>query len=168
MKFISDANLSIHKEEFERMKHRRAIFEKSYGVELKTVRDAYRSHIPLYEREETVELITNIILHDVFFSSFGFSGHVSVPVRKRYGSEASFLYELYECAKAADGGFLMIFSNENGKIEFCAGREYKRQVERNMPCLALDLEEHAYFYDYLFERDSYIKSALSQLDLSKI
>ena len=34
--------------------------------------------------------------------------------------------------------------------------------------LAVDLCEHAYFYDYGFDKKSYLKAALSSLDLSKI
>ena len=168
MNFISETNKAIHKEELVRMKHRRAIFEKSYGGDFKTLRDIRRSRIPAYERDEISRLVTDITLHDIYFSSFGAVGCASERVRKRFGNEASFLYELYECARAADGGFLLVFSDGNGKIDYFAGRDHERWTSRGIPCLAIDIEEHAYFYDYFFERDSYIKSALSELNLSKI
>ena len=168
MKFISETNERIHKEELVRMKLRRSVFEKSYGREFKTLRDAIHARMPTGEREILRKLLTDILLHEIFFDSFGPSNRPSESVRRRYGSEASFLYELYESARCTDGGFLLIFGDERGKIDYYAGRDYIPLIERKMPCLALDLEEHSYFYDYLFERDSYIKAALCELNLSKI
>ena len=167
MNFISETNKEIHREELVRMKHRRAIFEKSYNSSFKTLRDVYRARIPRYEREALVKLVSDICLHEIFFSSFDARGGVSDTVKNKYGSEAAFLYELYECARNADGGFLLIFS-DGRRIDFYAGRDYLGLIEREMPILALDLEEHAYFYDCFFERDSYIKAALRELNISKI
>lgn len=168
MNFISESNERIHREELVRMKHRRSIFEKSYKAEFKTLRDVYRARIPAYERDVLARLVCDINLHDIFFSSFDMSGGRSDAVRRQFGSDAAFLYELYECARSAEGGFLLIFGGREEKINFYAGREYLSLTERKMPKLALDLEEHAYFYDYLFERDGYIKTALSGLNISKI
>ena len=168
MNFTSEANERIHKEELVRMKHRRSIFEKSYGREFKTLRDVDRARIPTYEREELYKLVSDIILHEIFFNSYDSPKKPSLTVCEKYGSEASLVYELYECARAAEGGFLLVFGYKNGNVNYYAGREYMQFIKRESPCLALDLEEHAYFYDYLFERDKYIKNALSELNLSKI
>ena len=168
MNFISEANKMIHKEELVRMKHKRSIFEKSYGMTFRTLHDVGRARMAITEREELARLLTKIILHEIYFSSFCRAGNVSERIRKQYGSEASFLYELYECTKEADGGFLLIFNDKVGRIDYCAGRDCGEYLRKRTPVLALDLEEHAYFYDYLFERDRYVSAALSELDLSKI
>ena len=85
MNFISETNKAIHKEEVVRMKHRRAIFEKSYGREIKTLKDIQRSRIPWHEKEEASRMVADIMLHDIFFSSFGSSGKPSELVKKRFG-----------------------------------------------------------------------------------
>ena len=167
MNFISERNKTLHTEELIRMKHRRAIFEKSYGARFKTAEDVNMARIPRRERDELFNLVMDIAYHEVYFSSFGNSGTVCGAVREQFGSEASFLYSLYECAMHSDGGFLLIF-NDRGKIEFSAGRDVSRAQTNKIPCLTVDLEEHAYFYDYFFERDRYLSAALSSLNLLKI
>ena len=37
---------------------------------------------------------------------------------------------------------------------------------RFLPKLAIDISEHAYFLDYRFEKDKYIRSAISNLNIS--
>ena len=168
MKFISDRNRDIHKGELMKMKHKRSIFEKSYHTTFNSVNDAFQKAVPQREREELYGLLCDIALHEIYFSSFLPHRGVSELIKKRYGSEAAFVYSLYECAREADGGFLLVFSDERGRVEFCAGRDYGALLRKRMPILALDREEHAYFLDYQFERESYIRAALSEFNISKI
>ena len=119
------------------------------------------------DKTEILELRSEIIAHELFFNSFAEPYKASKCVRRSHRSEASFLYELYEKAKHCDSGFLLIYK-EREHVKCYVGREYCEVILKNTPLLALDLYEHAYFYDYGFNKDRYIERALSVLDLGKL
>ena len=87
MRFISKTNEAMHKEELVRMKHRRSIFEKSYGATFRSIRDAERVRMPINEREELTRLLSEIILHEIFFSSFDSPGKISEKIRKKRAAD---------------------------------------------------------------------------------
>lgn len=169
MNFISDACKALHEDYLRTMKLRLSIFEKSYSkVAGKSLSEIERMRIPSGEREELIRLKAEILAHELYFSSFGASNERCERVCEHYGSEAAFLYRLFtECA-CVDGGFLLLYADSRGKPSFYAGRDYIGLLYRDTPMLAVDLCEHAYFCDYGFNRDSYVKAALSELKLSKI
>lgn len=168
MDFLSARNLRMHTEYLENLRCRFSIFEKSYnglaGGDLKSIA---RSHIPHTEKKAAISIKSEIILHEVYFSSFFESGSVSQNVKKKYGSEASFLYKLYDECLDKDG-FLIVFLNKSNEPEYYAGREYCELLMSVVPCLSIDLCEHAYFYDFGFDKKRYLQSALSALDLLKL
>ena len=169
MNFVSEANKSIHKEYLRQLKLSLSIFEKSYPwIRGKNIKEIARGRLKSDERDELIRLKGEILAHEIYFSSFGQS--TGAPsIRKEYGSEASFLYQLFcEAIKCRDGGFLLVYLDKRGTINLYAGEDYYKIFDEYVPCLAIDLCEHAFFYDYLFEREKYIKSAISRLDLSKI
>lgn len=169
MNFLSDANKSIHREYLRQLKLRMSIFEKSYPwIKGKNIREIARGRLKSDERDELIRIKAEVLAHEMYFSSFGES-HGAPSVRKEYGSEASFLYRLFcEAKECSEGGFLIVYIDKNKRINSYSGLEYYSVFDESRPCLALDLCEHAFFYDYLFEREKYIKSAISRFDLSKI
>ena len=168
MDFLSDRNRRMHAEYLENLGCKFSIFEKSYP-ELcdKDLRGILRCKIPRAERDLAFSLKCEIIAHQIYFSSFSESGEVSKIVKKKYGSEAAFLYMLYEKCNEAEG-FLFIYVNKSKEPDFYIGKEYGDILLKCKPCLAVDLFEHAYFYDYGFDKSSYLKQALSSLSLSKL
>lgn len=168
MKFISDTNLKMHKEYVRQNRLRLSIFEKSYPeLSGKDCSEILNVRIRKNEKQEAFELSAEIKAHEIYFSSFGSSCGVCAPIKKEYGSEAAFLYCLYE--KCIDReGFLYLYHDRNNQIRFFVGKDYKRVLINFKPILAVDLFEHAYFFDYGFDREGYIKSALSSLNLSKL
>ena len=165
MKFLSERNIRLHKDFLRLERLRFSIIEKSYpNIVGKDAREI--SKIRFNSRDEALDLICNIKCHEMFFSSFSDGRVPSDAVRKAYGSEAGFLYELYECARESREEFLLVYSN-GGKISYSTGSRLCF-LNGKRAALALDLCEHSYFLDYGFDRDEYIKSALSFLNISKL
>ena len=166
MRFISDTNRAYHEEYLRNQRLRLSIFEKSYpqivGKDYKALTGI---RLPKGEREELLKIKKDILSHEVFFSSFGVSNEKCEAVKKQYGSEASFLYLLFcECNKC-DGNFLYVYTDRTGGVRYTVdGGAF---VDFS-PVLAVDLCEHAYFYDYGFDRSKYLKAALSEINLLKI
>ena len=168
MKFLSERNLELHKEYLNNLMLRYRVFEKSYpellGADLKNILSA---KIKNSEKNEAFLLYGEILAHKLYFSSFGNQNAKNSSVSEQFGSEAQFLYELSLNAKKCSHGFLLLFKSKKG-IECYFGSEYHQYFLKNKPILALDLCEHAYFYDYGFDKNSYVINALSRLDLSVI
>ena len=168
MKCLTEQNLSLHKEYLRELKLRLAVLEKSFpSGNTETLKDVRRLPLNSEEREAWRRLKAEVLAHEIYFSSFGKSGTPSESVREKYGSEASFLYTLYEECMKAKGGFLFIWKSNRG-VEFFVTDEYSDLLERYTPILALDLCEHAYFNDYLYDKKAYIQASLRELDLSKL
>ena len=168
MKFLSERNYRMHQEYLGDLRCKFSIFEKTYcSLINKDLQGIAASDIPKNEKAAALDLRSEIVVHEVYFSSFDESGEVCENVKKKYGSEASFLYKLYEACLDQDG-FLVVYLNRYRQPDYYVGREYKNLVLKNKPLLALDLFEHSYFLDYGFDKKRYIQSALSSLSLSKL
>ncbi len=168
MNFVSESNIARHKEYLRELKLRMSIFEKSYpDMQGAALGGIMRARAARSERELALRLKAEINAHELYFSSFGNSGCRSEKVRSAYGSEAAFLYRLLCECREARGGFLFVFAEGRG-VDYYVGEEYARWLVGKSPILALDLCEHAYFMDYGFHRDDYLKAALSRLNLSKM
>lgn len=170
MQFISEANRQMHEDYLRRLKLEYSIYEKSYpGMLGKSLREIIKLRLPNQtEIESAVKKKCEISAHELYFSSFGNSNSASPKVKREYGSEAEFLYETLQKCMSADGGFLLIYRDYRGRIATYAGSEYQSVFLNYTPLLALDLCEHAYFYDYLFDKQGYVKSALSHIALERI
>ena len=168
MNFLSQTNLCIHKEYLRRLKLRFSIFEKSYP-ELVGKKASEILKLPLQksERDSAFRLKCEILAHEVYFSSFENSQVASAVVKQQFGSEAELLYRLYEEGIDSDG-FLLLYIGQRGRIEYYAGGDYFFVIEKCVPLLAVDLCEHAYFYDFLFDKRKYLQLALSNFALFRL
>lgn len=165
MKFLSDRAVELHKEYLRQERLKYSILEKSIPkIVGKGIREI--SGMRLKEKDEIINLKCNILCHELFFESFGKGFESSYAVRAKFRTEASFFYEVSESAKSARGDFLF-FCSSNGSVSVHIGEG--RLISRlKNPVLVIDLCEHAYFLDYGFERDAYVKTALAHLKLSKL
>ena len=107
-------------------------------------------------------------LHELYFNSFSERGRGCELLPNGYSSVADFQYKLLCAAKDefhyAD--FLTVLGNlRTGDVRFTVERDVMRYEK---PLVAIDLAEHAYFGDYGFCLEEYIKAAILHLDLSKI
>ncbi len=169
MDFISRTNYEMHREHLRTLKLRMSIFEKSYPETAgKTCRELLRLPIKRSEREEAAALKADILAHELYFSSYSSHNVPSVRVRDTYGSEANFIYQLSRAANDAEG-FLIVMTDRHGAVTFGVYKDpLSAFLSSNTPALALDLCEHAYFYDYFFDKAAYVKAALAALDFSKL
>ncbi len=165
MKFLSDKATALHKEYVENLTLRCTALEKSapeiIGMPLCEMRKRR-----FLNKGDIIKLRSEIVCHEIFFSSFGKRYQSSEAVRRKYGSESSFLYELYKSGIEGQGAFLAIFI-QRGEVNFKV-IECEDVILRCKPILLLDLCEHAYFLDYGFSKGEYLKNSLSCLNLGKL
>lgn len=169
MDFISRTNCDLHKEYLRTLKLQMSIFEKSYpGMTGKSCREILKLPIKRSEREEAAALKADILAHELYFSSFSSANIASPLLRDVYGSEAAFVYELSSAAMKSEG-FLFICYDKTGRIGWqSCSKPIEMFSSGLVPILALDLCEHAYFCDYFFDKERYVKAAVAHLDFSKI
>ena len=164
--FLSEENIALHKEYVRQKRLKYSILQSSFPKLCDAdVKELFGMRLSRRDRRDALALLPEIILHDVFFTSFCEEKYErSSLVASLYGSEAAYLNELYKLAKNSSVGFLIIGRG----ARFSAVTDYADALRYERPLLALDLCEHAYFLDYGFDRERYLVNALSQLDLKKI
>lgn len=167
--FLSEENISLHKEYFRVLKHRYSILEKSVDkLKGKELFELYELRLPKQILKEAIALKKEIYLHEVYFSSFISDGKIKNQntdrIKAQFGSWQNFVFEAYMYAKEQSGGFLILYEKKKSLVFSRSDEPYR------LPklILALDLCEHAYFLDYKFQRNDYIKSALMHWDGAKI
>ena len=168
MNFLSERSIELHKEYLNTIMLRYKIFEKSYP-ELygRDIEGIYKTRIPITEREEAGKLLSEIMAHRLFFSSFSSPNTNSARIKREYGSVAAFLYRICELCKDSRSGFLLVYEDK-GRLNLSCTEEYERIFRRKKVILTLDVCEHSYFLDYGFDKDRYVMNACRYLDLSKI
>ena len=164
--FLSEENISLHKEYVRQMRLRYSILESSIpSLSGAHVRDLYNLRLTKKDRNDALELLSDITLHDIYFSSFCEQKNVRCEtVASAYGSEPAFLNHLFALAKKTKFGFLIVDGNAGAHVV----TDFISAFSNTDPVLAIDLCEHAYFMDYQFDRDSYLVNCLSYLDLTKL
>ena len=169
MDFISQTNSELHREHLRTMKLQMSIFEKSYPeIVGKSCKEILKLPIKRSEREAAASLLADILAHELYFSSFSQTNAPSPAIRKAYGSEANFIYQLAQTAENSSG-FLFVLADRRGVSSFSVHTDpLSVFLSDSTLVLAVDLCEHAYFYDYFFDKVAYLRAALSHLDLSKI
>ena len=108
------------------------------------------------------DLDADIQSHVLYFSSFCRERMRCERIRKGYGSENAFVFELKEYAERQSACFLYIFPLH--RFPYVGFSASAKDIRRTVLCI--DLFEHAYFLDYGFDRSAYLTAALSHLDLS--
>ena len=165
--FLSAENIALHKEYLKTLRLRYSVLTKSApvlsGLDLT---DIYRRLTRSPLKDDALERLSEIRAHEIFFDSFSKKRVSCKSLRRQFGSEESFLYELIKAAKSARSGFLFVYSGSTVRYELVGDGEYR--FTKAFPVLAVDICEHAYFRDYGFDRVRYIESAISCLDLGKI
>ena len=116
--------------------------------------------------QELSAILFKIKAHELYFSSFSEEVKPSALVRKHYGSENTFVYEMKNAALMTEGGYLYAFSDSRGVPRFRCTERLDGRIFTDRPKLLVDLFEHAYFADYGFNYSLYLDGALSHIDLS--
>ena len=163
--FLSERAIGLHKEYIERCRLKLSILGKS-GYKVEQSYPELRRERLGDARTEILTLSREIYLHEIYFDSFAEGSSARPIFKSRFGSLAGFLYRLEREAMASEGGFLLVSRlGEEIMISHSSGIGDRF---RGTPILALDLYEHAYFLDYGFEKQAYIRGALSRLNTAKL
>ncbi len=166
--FLSEENVSLHFEYYRNVMYKLSIYQKSIPeADLSSISSLVKSDLNKQLKMEILPYLNSALLHKAYFESFT-SVFCSYPsVKKWYSSVESLLFEMYCEAKKDAKGFLCVFADKDGAPIF---RVVDENVRLTLPdaFLAVDLSEHAYFYDYGFRRDDYLRAALSHLDFSRL
>lgn len=168
-RFLSEENIALHKEYVRSKRLKYSIIESSLPhLAGKDVRDLYRMKLSVRDRQDAISLLSDVRLHEIFFSSFSRSDYPRSPaVQRQYGSEASFLNLLYKRCISQPYGFVLVYSSEH-RIEIDAVSDFERAFRVGTPVLAIDTCEHAYFIDYGFDKERYLLSMLPYLDIARL
>lgn len=171
MSFISENTYRLHKEYLNTLRLRYSILIKSVPQLFELGINDIKKHrgIKSDVKEEAISVLSQIMAHELYFSSFAAVGTRSQAIRAAYGSENSFLYSTMRSALSFGEGYCFIVKSQNGI--FALNTKSAKTVyldSRISPVLCIDLYEHAYFCDYGFKREEYLNVALSHLDLKRL
>ncbi len=167
--FLTNENIQMHKEHLKNLRLKYSILEKSIPALKDAIPyDIAHLRIKRCDREEALRLKCDIISHEIYFDSFTDKHVSSSVVCEHYGSENAFIYEAYKAARGKTSGFMYITLASGNRPMIYFTDEFDIFALKYTPVLAVDLYEHAAFYDYGFEHDKYIENAVSHLNLSKL
>ncbi|MBQ8303036.1 MAG: hypothetical protein IJX97_05810 [Clostridia bacterium] len=163
--FLSEDNIKKHLEHLHTMKLKYSILEKSIpDLAGKEIVNILQMRIGAEEKKEAIELLTYIKSHEKFFSSFTDS---SRPFKCDSVSCEKLAYEIFTEAKEKEYGFIHIYK-DRGRIKTCFSKENYGLFYRINPILTLDLYEHTYFSDYGFNKNAFLRGAITHLDFNKL
>ena len=123
------------------------------------------SKMKIKDKNEILSLLCDIRCHELYFTSYGKEFQSSSAVKKRFRTEASFMYELLEKTKSLQHGFIAIYFNKGFLDYDIASINLFLRAE---PILTVDLCEHAYFLDFGFEKEEYLKKIISRLNINHL
>jgi hypothetical protein len=163
--FLSEDNLRRHREFLNTARLKLSILHKS-DSRLKgiTLDEARRLRGDRSLREELCSLLWCINSHEAYFDSFRVNPYVDP--RKRTMSE-KMLYDIYSLGMSKDHGFIYI-SGECDNVKLSFSDDNNRFENFDGKILCLDLYEHAYFLDYGYNKDKYLKNAINHLDIGRV
>lgn len=171
MSFISENTYRQHKEYLNTLRLRYSILVKSEPQLFELGVSEIKKHrrIKSDVKEEAISMLSEIMAHELYFSSFGAVGTRSQAISAAYGSEGSFLYSTMRGALDFGEGFCFVIKSGDGIfVQNTKSPSEIYQNDRISPKLCVDLYEHAYFCDYGFKREEYLNAALSHLDLKRL
>ena len=163
--FLTEENISIHRDYMKTLRHRHSIFEKSIPeICGKSIFEIEKIRLSSKDKREILPNFREFLAHQLYFNSFCEIQKSQPLLKKYYSSAEAFLYEIHLLAMSKDGGFIFVSIGERGMPQIQHSTMYERL--KIAPILALDISEHAYFLDYRFDKEAYIRGAISHLNLS--
>lgn len=163
--FLTEENILIHKEYMRTLRLRHSIMEKSIPqIKGKGIAEIEKMRLQASIKDDIIPNLREYISHELYFKSFSSDRYSPSLIKDYYSSVEAFLYEIYLMASSKNSGFIFVFLDERGRPVLGHSEEVKRY--RFTPRLAIDISEHAYFLDYRFDKDKYIRSAIANLNLS--
>ena len=166
--FLSPENIALHYEHFRNLKSKMSIYTKSLPeYDLSTYNSVLKSRLNNGIKNEILPLILSIELHKSFFSSFSLCPCECPEIKRSYSSADAFLYDVLSASLPCVCSFVLVYLGKSSLPEYTMIKSGSLPVLPEM-YLAIDLFEHAYFLDYGFDRENYVRRALAHLDLKKL
>ena len=168
-RFLSEQTIFAHREYVRTLRLKYSILEDGIPeIKNADINKIFTAKIDKNDKREALARLAEITCHDMYFSSFEAEcGIRSSLARHQYGSEDALAMCILHEGMKKDIKFISI-GIKQGRISIHASREYQTHFEVHTPKLMIDVEEHAYFWDYGFDKERYLKSALEYLNLSKL
>lgn len=167
--FLTAENLKSHIDYMNTVLARYSIYQKSIPALLgRTPAEICKMKLNKSEKNEILSLLSEYLSHKTYFNSFAENDRPCKQIRRYYSSEDDFCYRVFERARGEHSGFIYIIKDKRGTPNICHSSELPDAYISATPILALDLCEHAYFADYGFNKEEYLRRAVARLDLSKL
>ena len=167
--FLSEESVAAHREYLYKKKVEYSILElsepKLSGASFEKI---IKMRLDKELKREAYRKKRNIDLHELYFFSFTEKRGENITLPQGYRSTAELQYHIFTVATEEEchSDFLtVLFDTRTGGLRPTTERDVG---SGEIPVLAIDLAEHAYFSDYGFEREEYVKAAVARLDLRKI
>lgn len=163
--FLSEEARSKHRTYAEGLFLREEVLRKGRVRDERTLIELYRQR----KRQDTETLYAvaaEAFSHRLYFSSFSEYPTVSDAFCRRFGGLTSFFQRVKEESMAA-GRYLYLGTDARGALVSSDRLDVYMRMHR-LPCLCVDVCEHAYFLDYGFEREAYVRAAVSHLDVARL
>ncbi len=167
--FLTQDSIKKHMEYMDTLFLKYSIYEKSIpDLKGKTPAQISRMRIDKSDKENILSLLKEYHSHKTYFNSFAKNDKPCKEIKRFYSSENDFCYRVVERARAVECGYIYILKDKKGVPVIAHSLDISSAYISCTPILVLDLCEHAYFADYGFNRDEYIRRAVSRLDISKL
>lgn len=169
LRFVSEEYYLRHLEYLNNLKLKYSVMKKSIsGLDNCSAHDLIRRIKGSKEYLRVARLLAEIELHDTYFISFGEREYAkSKNACSFFGSESALLTKLYFLAMELNYGFVGV-CRIKAKLDIFCEMDCIDVFRRGVPVLALDVCEHAYFGDYQYNKEHYIKEALKCLRVGEL
>lgn len=165
--FLTEENIALHREYMRSLRLKHSVMEKSISViKNASLSEISKAAIKKRDKDDVLANLSEYLMHDLYFKSFSEMPSGNKLIKKYYSSDEAFLYEIFCKCRETPAGFILIYLDDRGRPQVKEFNSWRDLI--HPPRLAIDVSEHSYFLDYGFEREKYLKNALSHLDLAKL
>ncbi len=128
---------------------------------------------PIGIRDDILFYAGGVINHELYFDNLGFSelnGSLKEAIIKKYGNVDNFKEEFIEAANNLVGsGYTFLVVNRKNELGIINTSNQETPYLYDMvPIMTIDLWEHAYYLDYLNNRNQYILNFFNIINYSKV
>ena len=168
LSFLSEDSIKAHIAYLKNLCLVHSIEEKSFPIiKGKSALEISKMNIDKRIKSEILPRLFDIELHRAYFDSFTENPLPCREIKRYFSSEDDFCYEILTLARGTDYGFVYVTKNLRAEPEIKSTNDGTRLLCQ-APLLAVDVSEHAYFSDYGFDKDKYLRSSLARLDFQKL
>ena len=114
--------------------------------------------------------LNGCILHELYFENIGGEKQNPCPntekiINMQFGSFEKFREDLTACCKAARGWCIFVYEHRTMTFKnILLDAHNLGNIALGYPLLAIDMYEHAYFYDYLSDKAKYIAAIINSIN----